>query len=162
NSEPHRHRRLVERRLEKRRGAPYASNDYRNSDWIQQDRQQHVAGARPHEHRREQRSHGRESERAGSQQQHEKQWALEERRAEEQRYERDENQLGHAEQRQDTQQLADVKSGPRRRGQQQRAKRFAVPFPFERAAERQRPRKRDGDPENSRRRVLDGAALLDE
>ena len=45
--------------------AAHAGDDHRNRDRIQQDRQQHVAAARPHQHRGEQRPDGGEPERAG-------------------------------------------------------------------------------------------------
>ncbi len=56
--------RHVDVRLQQRRRAANSGNDDRNGDRIQQHRQQHVAAARPDEHRGEQRPDGREAERA--------------------------------------------------------------------------------------------------
>ena len=64
-------RRLVRRRLQQRRRSPYARNDHRNGDRIQQDRQHHVARPRADEHRREQRPDRREADGAGDEQRRE-------------------------------------------------------------------------------------------
>src|SRR5207237_4425116 len=92
NPKPHDGRRVVRRRLEERRRPSHATNDDRNRDRIHQDRQQHVARARPYQHRREERADGGEPDRAAREQQQQQQGPREQRRREQQRDERHEDE----------------------------------------------------------------------